>query len=55
MCDMKNTTEEGKCLDARKDECKWYVDGKCKKKEEGDGKRQIQQDCNTIRQAYRLS
>ena len=37
MCDMKNTTEEGKCLDARKGECKWYVDGKCKKKEVDDG------------------
>ena len=31
MCDAKNTTEDGKCMDARKDECKWYVDGKCGK------------------------
>ena len=31
MCDAKNTTEDGKCMDARKDKCKWYVDGKCGK------------------------
>ena len=37
MCDMKNTTEDGRCMDARKGECKWYVDGKCKKKEVDDG------------------
>ena len=37
MCDAKNTTEDGKCMDARKDECKWYLDGKCTKKEEDNG------------------
>jgi len=53
MCDAKNTTEDGKCMDARKGSCKWYLDGKCKKNE-GDSnvKRQIQQDCDTIRQTH---
>ena len=37
MCNAKNTTEDGKCMDARKDECKWYLDGKCTKKEEDNG------------------
>jgi hypothetical protein len=32
MCDAKNTSEDGRCMDARKDECKWYVDGKCEKR-----------------------
>ena len=55
MCDAKNTSEDGRCMDARKGSCKWYLDGKCTKKENDNEKRQIQQDCNTIRQAYRLS
>ena len=52
MCDAKNTID-GRCMDVRKDTCKWYLDGKCKKNE-GDSnvKRQIQQDCDTIRQTH---
>jgi hypothetical protein len=35
MCDAKNTLD-GKCMDARKDECKWHVAGECTKKEDAD-------------------